>query len=166
MKKVILGFLFFGLTSQAFSQIIELPEIFIYPVNYKYIASVDTEDIDLNVLNVELKAATYNVTDKEYYSDEYDSYDVSFYIPQGYLAAAYDKDGHLLRTIEKYKSVKLPIAVSKAINQRFPNWIVASDVYKVTYSDEKIMAKKIYKMKLTNGNETIKIKTDEEGNFL
>lgn len=166
MKKLIFGLFLFGLTIQTFSQVIELPDVFISPVNYKYIATVNTEDTDPNVANLERKAATYDVTSKDYYSDEYDSYDVSFYIPEGFIAAAYDKDGQLLRTIEKFKSVKLPIAVSKAVNDRFPKWTIESDIYKVTYSDKKMSAKKIYKMKLTNGEETIKVKTDEEGNFL
>lgn len=166
MKNVITGLFLLGLTTQAFCQVIELSDVFISPVNYKYIATVDTEGTDPNVVNVQRKVATYDVTNKDYYNDEYDSYDVSFYIPEGFAAAAYDKDGQLLRTIEKYKSVKLPIAVSKAVNDRFPKWTIESDVYKVTYSSEKISAKKIYKLKLTNGKETIKVKTDEEGNFL
>lgn len=166
MKKLFLGLFLIGLTTQLNSQVIELPEVLISPVNYKYLYTVDTEDIDKSVAQLEREVAEFDVTKADYYNDEYDGYNVSFYIPEGYIAAAYDKEGELLRTIERFKNVKLPMAVSTAINERFPKWTVEKDVYKVTYSSKKSSAKKVYKLKLTNGEKTINVKTDEDGNFL
>ena len=90
---------------------------------------------------------------------------MEFYIPDGKIVAAYDPDGKILRTIEKFNNIKLPTAVSEALLDRFPNWTVASDVYRVTYT-EKMGAKKVYKLKLENGDKEMKIKMNEDGEFL
>lgn len=166
MKKLFLFLLICGLTTPVFAQIIELDTVVIRPITYKYIYEVVDDDIDQSVKDLQLKLATFDVTKEEFYSDEYDSYNVSFYIPKGYAVATYDNDGSLLRTIERYKNVKLPLAVSRALVERFPNWIVDKDIYKVSYSEPKWESKKTYKLKLSNGGKTIRVKTDEEGNFL
>jgi hypothetical protein len=166
MKNLILILFLFGITTPLIAQIIELPEVFINPDKYKYIYEVAGDAKDENVKNLEMEIAKFDVTKQEYYDDEYDTYTVSFYIPQGYAVAVYDGDGNLLRTIERYRNVKLPIAVSQAIAKRFPQWTLDKDVYKVIFNEKKWNAKKVYKLKLTNGEKSLKVKTDEEGNFL
>lgn len=166
MKNLVFTVLLLGILTPVGAQVITLEEVLIYPVKYKYLLEVVDEDTDESVMNLEMEVAKFDVTKEEYYSDEYDSYNVSFYIPEGYAVAAYDKEGNLLRTIERFKDVKLPRAVSKALAKRFPQWTVEKDIYKVIYSDKKWDSKKIYKLKLTNGDKTIRVKTDEDGNFL
>ena len=166
MKNLFLFLLVCGLTTPVFAQIIELDTVVIRPIKYKYIFEVVDDDIDQSVKDLQIKLGKFDVTKEEYYSDEYDSYNVSFYIPKGYAVATYDKEGKLLRTIERYKDVKLPLAVSEALSERFPNWIVDKDIYKVNYSEPKWESKKLYKLKLTNGEKNIRVKSDEEGNFL
>jgi len=109
MKNLFLILFLFGLTVPIFSQIIELDEVIIHPVKYKYLFAVVDEDSDANVKKLEVEVSNFDVTKQEYYSDEYDGYNVSFYIPEGYAVAVYDKDGNILKTIERYKNVKLPI---------------------------------------------------------
>lgn len=166
MKKLIIGLFIFGLTTQVYSQITKLPEVTIKAVNYKYLSAVDenVEDIDVKVL--EEKVAMYNVKNTDLYSDEYDSYSVTFYIPDGYIVAAYDENGKLLRTIERFKNVKLPMNVREKVTKKFPNWVIANDVYIVKYDNKDGIAKKIYKMKLTNTGEVIRIKVDEKGDVM
>jgi hypothetical protein len=166
MKNLFAGLVFFGLSAQVISQEIELPQIEIAPVNYKYLYTVDTEDTDVQVKRLEDHVSKYNVTKSDYFDDEYDTYTVSFYIPEGRIVAAYDREGKLLRTIEKFNNVKLPKAVRMALAHRFPSWRLEKDVYRVSYSGDKAVAEKIYKIKLSNGDKTIKVKTDEDGNFL
>lgn len=166
MKNLFLFLLVCGLTTPLFAQIVELDTVVIRPIKYKYIYEVMDDDTDQSVKDLQLKLGTFDVTNEEYYDDEYDSYRVSFYIPKGYAVATYDKDGKLLRTIERYKNVKLPPAVSEALVERFPKWTVDKDIYKVSYSEPKWESKKTYKLKLTNGEKTIRVKTDEDGNFL
>ena len=166
MKNLFLFLLVFGLTMPVFSQVIKLDEVIIYPAKYKYLYEVVDDDIDKSVQDLQIKLAKFDVTKEEYYDDEYDSYSVSFYIPKGYAVATYDKDGKLLRTIERYKNVKLQLAVIEALVERFPKWTVEKDIYRVSYSEPKWDSKKTYKLKLTNAGKTIRVKTDENGNFL
>ena len=168
MKKFILSLLVIGLTSLVYSQVTkveELSEVVVTAVNYKYLNQTDNKVAAVPVQMLQRKVAAYDVTTKDYYQDDYDYYTVEFYIPDGKIVAAYDPDGKILRTIEKFNDIKLPDAVSKALLERFPNWEIVSDVYRVTYSDKK-GAKKNYKLKLQNGDKSMRVKMSEDGEFL
>ena len=168
MKKFILSLLVIGLVSPVYSQITkveELSEVVVTAVNYKYLNQTDNKVAAVPVQMLQRKVAAYDVTTKDYYQDDYEYYTVEFYIPDGKIVAAYDADGKILRTIEKFKDIKLPDAVSKALLERFPNWDIVSDIYRVTYTD-KMGAKKQFKLKLQNGERTMKVKMNEDGEFL
>lgn len=166
MKKSILIILLITFSTQVYSQIIELPEVIITAVNYKYLNAVDADTNDLTVQMLEEKVAMFDLKNSEFYNDEYDTYNISFYIPDGKILAAYDKNGKLIRTIEKFKNVKLPEYVRNAIAERFPNWSMTSDVYKVNFHKDNDVAKKQYKVRLVNGDKRMRIKIDDKGNFL
>lgn len=144
---------------------VTLPEVTIKAVRYKYLSAVDNQDVAQPVRMLERQAAEYDVKETDYYEDEYDNYFVSFYIPQGSILAAYDKDGRLIRTAEKYSDIGLPQAVREAVVKRFPNWSIAKDAYLVTYNEDK-GAKKVYKILLKNGDKRMKVKANENGEFL
>ena len=165
MKKIMYFLISVGFVSQMNAQEIKLPEVVISAVNYKYLNAVNTEDSDPAVARLEQEVAFYNIKESDLYEDEYDTYMIEFYIPDGRIVAAYDKDGNILRTIEKFQSVKLPKYVRDAVFTRFPNWTLDKDVYYVTYN-EKRDAKKVYKIKLRNGKEVMRVKIDAEGNFM
>ena len=165
MKNPILIILLLALSSQVFSQVTELKEVEITAVNYKYLNEVDSKDVAITVKQLEEKVAMFDLKSSEYYNDEYDTYNISFYIPDGKILAAYDKNGKLIRTIEKFKNVKLPKAVRDAVAKRFPNWSMTSDVYKVSFHKKNDVAKKQYKVNLENGDKKMKVKLDEKGNF-
>ena len=165
MKKIMYFLISIGFVSQLKAQEIKLPEVVISAVNYKYLNAVNTEDSDPSVTRLEQEVAFYNIKESDLYEDEYDTYMIEFYIPDGKIVAAYDKDGKILRTIEKFQSVKLPKDVRDAVFTRFPNWTLDKDVYYVTYNENKD-AKKIYKIKLRNGKDVMRVKIDAEGNFM
>lgn len=166
MKKLIIGLLVFGLTTQfMLSQIIELPEINV-SVNYKYLDATDSEEVAVPVQLLREKVAFYNLKESELYNDEYDTYAVSFYIPEGKIVAAYNKDGRIIRTIERFKDVKLPKSVLMSVAKRFPNWTITKDVYKVNYHNKKGVTKNDYKIKLENGDKTMVVKVNDMGEFL
>jgi hypothetical protein len=153
MKKIVFSLILFGLTSQGFSQIIkteQLSEVVVTAVNYKYLNAITNEEEALPVQMLERKAAAYNIKESELYSDEYEFYTVSFFIPNGKIVAVYNADGQIIRTIEKFKDIKLPETVAKAVVDRFPKWEVDN---------------KTYKLKLKNGDERMKVKIDETGTF-
>lgn len=159
-----LGALIVGFISPSFAQKV-LPEVTVTAVKYKYLSAVDNKELAQPVRLLERKAAEFDVKNSEYYDDEYDEYYISFYLPEGYLLATYDKDGKLLRTAEKYKNVALPGAVSQAVAKRFPQWTIPSDVYLVTYQEEK-GATKVWKLLLKNEDKRLRIKTNEAGEFI
>ena len=166
MKKIILGLFVFGLTIQSFAQIVELPEVEIVAVNYKYLNDVDESDAAQSVKLLQREVASYDLKSSEYYEDQYENYFISFYIPQGKILASYDKDGNILRTVEKYKNIALPTAVAVSVGTKYPGWTISENAYLVNYHDEKGVTKKEYKILLEKDNSRMRIKTDENGNIL
>ncbi|NJB70397.1 hypothetical protein GGR42_000859 [Saonia flava] len=168
MKKILFGLLVVGLTTQAFSQVIkteELSEVVVMATNYKYLSDVDSKEAPVDAKLLERMVASFDVKDSEFYQDEYDLYNVTFFIPDGKILAAYDKDGKVLRTVEKFKDINVPEVVRNSVYKRFPGWMISKDVYLVNYHQEK-GANRRYKLKLVNGDKTLRVKTDEDGNFL
>lgn len=166
MKKILLGLFVFGLTIQSFAQVIELPEVEIVAVNYKYLNDVREPDAAQPVKQLQREVAVFDLKNSEYYEDEYDDYFISFYIPQGKILASYDKEGNVLRTVEKYKNIALPKVVSEAIVKNYSGWKIAENAYLVNYHDRKGVTKKEYKILLEKDNRRMRVKTDENGNIL
>ena len=166
MKKSILSLIIFCLTFGMYSQITQLPEVVITAVNYKYLNAVENEDTDLSVQMLQEHVAMYDLKNSDLYGDEYDTYTVSFYIPDGKILAAYDKNGEIIRTIERFQNVKLPKDVRNAVYKRFPNWSLEKDVYLVNYHKNNEKISKQYKVKLKNGKKVMRVKLAEDGNFL
>jgi len=170
MKKLIFGFLIFGFAIQSFAQIKteKLSEVVISATNYKYLNKVGLTNASISVELLQSKVASFDLKDSEYYSDEYDLYEISFYIPDGHILAAYDKNGNIIRTIERFKDIALPRVVIESVAKQYPNWIFKKDVYLVSYYDNNEGGKitKKYKITLENSDKRIKIKVDENGIFL
>tara|TARA_R110002050_G_scaffold286468_3_gene436953 strand:- start:34639 stop:35148 length:510 start_codon:yes stop_codon:yes gene_type:complete len=169
MKKVLFGLLALGLTTQSYSQIIkteELSEVVVVATNFKYLNDVNSEEVaSIPVELLQRKVAAYDVKDSEFYQDEYGVYNITFYIPQGKILAEYNGEGKIVRTIERFKDINLPMSVKKAVLDKYPKWTITKDIYMVSYTDNS-GSKKTYKLKLENGGETIRVKTDGNGNFL
>lgn len=168
MKKSLLILFLFGLMSSLSAQITEpeeLKEVELVAVNYKYLDATTSDQVAVPVKMLQEKVAKFDITREDFYQDEYGVYEVSFFIPVGTILAAYDRDGKLIRTIEKFKNISVPAAVREAVMEQYPKWEIIKDVYLVNYHDKK-GAEKTYKLKLQNGNEVIRVKTDEKGNIL
>ena len=175
MKKIILGLFVialtiqFGLTPQAIAQVVDegmLPEIEVHAMNYKYLSSIDNADAPVPVRLLEQKVANHDLKNSDIYQDEYDTYHVSFFIPEGRIVAVYDKDGNITKTIEKFVNIKPPKAIKESVERRFPGWVIYKDTYLVSYHKDRGLIKKQYKLILENGDERIRVKTDEKGKFI
>lgn len=166
MKKILLSLLVLAITIPAVAQdpIVKLHEVIISATTYKYLSRAGSEDEAIQVSELQHKVANYDVTEADFYRDDYDEYFVTFYIPEGKVLAAYDKDGNILRTVEKYKNINLPKAVKESILMSYPNWTISKDIYLVNYHLDKGATKK-YKLKLESGDKTLRIKVDEYGNI-
>ncbi|WP_303315233.1 nicotinate-nucleotide adenylyltransferase [Flavivirga abyssicola] len=166
MKKILIGLFIFGVTTQINSQTIELPNTVI-SVNYKYSDVTDLDHTPKRVKKLENEILSYNHKELSKLYDKIDDiYEISFYLPEGRIIAAYDKTGKIIRTNEKYKNVKLPLAVMQSISKRFPNWGIIEDTYLIKYHYNKDSLTQEYKVKIKNDDKTIMIKTDEKGIFL
>jgi hypothetical protein len=163
--KSITLFFFFVLVifTTAFSQVL-MPEVIISATRYKYLSAVDNRELAQPIRLLEHQAATYDVKNSEYYDDEYEEYNISFYLPAGYVLATYNKDGKLLRTAERFKNVALPKSVAQSLVKRYPHWAIPKDVYKVTYEEDKGVTK-VWKVLLKQGDKRLKVKLTEEGEF-
>ena len=158
---MMLGAFVLGFSINSFAQN-ELPEVTVKAVKYKYLTAAGEKDAALPVKMLQQRLAEYDVKSADFYEDEYDTYFVTFYLPEGQILAAYDKDGKLLRTAEKYKDIALPQVVRNAVTYRFPQWTIRKDVYLVNYYEEN-KATKVYKLTLQNGNNRFKVKVNEKG---
>ena len=168
MKKLIIGLFVLGLMTQGFAQITkveQLSEVVVVAVNYKYLNQVDSQEAAVPVELLQRKVATYDLKSQEFYDDDFEFYTVSFFIPEGKIVAAYDSNGKILRTIERYKDIALPMDVTMAVAKRFPGWSITKDVYLINYHESKGVTKK-YKITLENGEKRLKVKVDSEGNFM
>ncbi|AKQ46336.1 nicotinate-nucleotide adenylyltransferase [Rufibacter radiotolerans] len=154
-----------GFVNLATAQDVKLPEIRVTAVNYKYLSALDKNEVSEPVKLLRREAAAYDIRTSSVYEDDYDNYSISFEIPQGKILATYDENGKLLRTAERFTNTALPPAVAKAVVTKYPGWKIAKDVYLVSYSEPK-GAKKKYKITLENGDKRMKVKTDENGQFL
>ena len=167
MKQIKLALCFasflIGAVLPSFSQVL-LPEVIISATRYKYLSAVDNRELAQPIRLLEYKAASYDVKNSEFYDDEYEEYNISFYLPAGYVLATYDKDGKLLRTAERFKNVALPKSVVQSLVKRYPHWAIPKDVYKVTYEEDKGVTK-VWKVVLKQGDKRLKVKLNEEGTF-
>ncbi|MBT8271575.1 MAG: nicotinate-nucleotide adenylyltransferase [Flavobacteriaceae bacterium] len=164
MRKLILGLLIFGLTSQLNAQVIELEAVELTAVNYKYLNAVDSKEVPVPVKMLQQKVAEFDLKNAEFYTDEYDLYEVRFFIPEGKILAAYNKDGVIIRTAERFKNVKLPEMVRFAVADRYPGWEIEKDVYRVDYYDGD--SNRQWKVVLTKGDKKKRVKLDGYGKFL
>ena len=168
MKKYLLSLLVFGLTTQFYAQVVQgglLPNVEVHAMNYKYLNSIDNSSNQADIRKLEQKVANYDLQGADFYVEDYDLYKVSFYIPDGHIVAAYNSEGVVLYTIEKFKNAKLPKPVINSVNEKFPGWTVTKDVYKLSYT-EKEGVRKMYKITLDNGVKKLRVKTDANGNFI
>ena len=153
MKKLLFGLIILGLTIQTHAQITKvekLSEVVIAATNYKYLTNVGIENASVPVTKLEHKVANFDLKNSEFYNDEYDEYSVSFHIPVGTILAAYDKDGVLLRTIERFTNIVLPREVLESVAKEYPNWAFDKTVYLVNYHQNSSITKK-YKIRLKKG---------------
>ncbi len=165
MKKILLGLFLLGLTTQVNAQTIELSEVEL-SVNYKYLNTTESEDAAVPVKKLVDKLLACNEENTDLYVDDNGEYCVSFYIPEGQIVAAFNNEGKILRTFEKYKNIRLPLEVLQNIATNYPNWSITGNTYLVSFHCDKSSVKRLYKITLQNEDKVLNIKTDEKGLFL
>jgi uncharacterized protein YuzE len=143
----------------------ELAEVVVKAANYRYLNAVDNTEVPAPIRNLQEEVASYDTTGKELYVDEDQTYNAAFEIPEGKILVAYDEHGNILKTVERFRNIRLPKDVRNTLADRYIGWSVVKDLYLINYSQE-LGAKKVYDIKLKNNNETVRVKLDENGKVL
>ncbi|MFB9056451.1 nicotinate-nucleotide adenylyltransferase [Mariniflexile ostreae] len=165
MKNLVFGLIVFGFATQGFTQEIALAEVELV-ANHNYLNVINTESVALPVKKLENEVLKYNIKDSGFEYERGETYQVTFSLPEGKIIAAYNDEGTLLSTEEKYKNVKLPSKVIYGILEKYPNWAIINNTYYVNYHNEKGVTKRLYKIRLVNDEKSLAIKADEKGNFI
>lgn len=166
MKKFLILLLCIGSVQALIAQDrAQLDEVVVVAYNYRYLSAVDNSEAPVPIQRLEREVADFQVTETDAYLDDFDTYTVSFAIPDGKIVAVYDNEGEIIKTIERFNDFQLPASIISVLKTDFPKWTIVKDVYKVSYNS-KTGAKKLYKIKLKNGKETIRIRMNGEGNYL
>ncbi len=166
MKKFLLVLMLVGLTNPLMAQDpIMLSEVLIGGANYKYLNEVDFTEAPMPVRILERSAAEFKAEGKDLYVDEFGTYAVSFYIPDSRVVALYDEKGEIIKTVERYKDVQLPQDVYYALITDYPDWEVVKDIYHVKYHHKK-GTDKYFVIHLKKGKDNIRLKIDDNGNYL
>jgi hypothetical protein len=163
MKKLIFIYAIFAFPLSAMAQVVTLPEVEVTAQNYKYLDAVQNTPVPKTVEFLERYATEYDLKNSEYYEDEYEKYFVSIYIPSGKILAVYDKEGNILRTVEKYQNVALPNIIAQSVKKNFPGWNMTKNVFLVHYHNEMGLMRKEYKIVLEKGYQGMRIKLDDQG---
>ena len=173
MKNLIIVLIIAGLTTIGFAQNsanefeIALDEVEVLGMNYEYLNAVGYRDAAEPVKLLTQKAASFDLTYSTCLKADYENqeYYVQFKIPEGEILAIYDNKGEIIRTSEKFEDIRLPLAVSNAIVEKYPGWRIEGDIYLVNYRRNKEIIKK-YKLFIRKGEKNTRVSTDENGNFL
>jgi len=143
----------------------ELEEVVVKAANYRYLNAVDNTEVPAPVRNLQEEVATYDTSKKDLYIDEDLTYNAAFEIPEGKILVAYDEKGNILKTVERFKNIRLPRSVRNALAQEYAGWSIVKDLYLINYSQE-LGAKKVYDIKLKNANDVVRIKMNENGKLI
>jgi hypothetical protein len=171
MKSLLLGLLIFGITNQMHSQNppskSETKSSILQ--NIKYLEHVNAKDNPIIVMKLENVAAQYNITESSIYKQKSNTtYEVVFEESNGKIVATYNKSGEIIKSVEEYNNLKLPIQVSVAISKKYPGWSFASNTHRIIYKNGSI--KKMYDVIIKNNSTTKELKFEldnsPESNYL
>ncbi len=173
MKTLVIGLAILGLTNLAHAQEqnvevihVKLKDFEATPAkNQAYFSSVFDKQSSLQVQLVQTEINHYDITKTAIFKNSYDTYDVLFKSAHGDVIASYDRDGKLLKCVEKFEDVLPPPKVREAVIKKYPGWNLNSTSYRVDYHQNRDV-KKIYQLQLKKDNEKINLKVNCQGVIL
>lgn len=140
----------------------ELPAVVIKSAGRDFSVYLPDRNPDAKVRQMQEKFIGYNIG-KDH--EGYDEYLVLMQSDEAYLAATYNQNGKLIKVVEKYENVKLPISVMLSVAKAFPDWTIVKDKFLYTQEDGTITDKK-YNLKLKKDNDVKKIVVNPQGKIL
>ncbi|ALJ06589.1 hypothetical protein APS56_16245 [Pseudalgibacter alginicilyticus] len=166
MKKIIFSILALGSFVFMHSQTVELPETII-SAHSDYINSVVNENSINYIKKLEEALLNYDHSEiSNLYDSKKDIYNVTFKIPEGQIIASFNREGKIIKTFEKYKNIRLPLAVMQAVAEKYPNYSIIEDVYVANFNSDKDDLKQEYRIKIKNVDSILTVKTNKQGEFI
>lgn len=158
MKKFVTTMIILGLTSLGFAQsteedvsTFELEDVTVSPANLDYLRATRDETTPEVARELQYKAAAFAVTEMPGYDAKAtDPIEILFRASNGKLIAAYDTQGKILYTNEKFENVVLPLKIREMVFSDNNGWQMAENQYRCTYDKDRAIKKK-YKIDLTDG---------------
>jgi hypothetical protein len=174
MRTQLIGLLFLGLTSLTQAQngietdvdakSVDLNNIII-SANSRYMNKVYDDNTSQVVKKLEQVVAGFDIKKHDVYSSKYETYEVNFITPsKTSMYATYDSNGIILSSNERYDNILLPHSVRQSLVKEYPDWILHSNSYRVSY-DHRGDIKKLYKIQVRKDGEKKKLKIDVVGNM-
>ncbi|GAA4300648.1 hypothetical protein [Aestuariibaculum suncheonense] len=120
------------------------------------------------ISSLETLVANYDVTKQSFYDEKLTTYKIDFKEgdkKDGVITAVFDTDGNLVKSLERFKNIRLPRVVLDAINDVYPGAIIKTNTYVVSYN-ENSGTNKIYKVKIDANGNTKSLKVDSNGKFI
>ncbi|WP_027137497.1 hypothetical protein [Gaetbulibacter saemankumensis] len=117
---------------------------------------------------LEKKVAQFNITKQPVFKNPKKSYTVVFKENENYkgqIIAKYDKVGKLIETNERFCDIRLPRIIRSCINSNFPGAIIQSNLYVLSYSENKRVLE-FYKVKIDHNGKKETVKIDTKGNII
>ncbi|UQD54864.1 hypothetical protein [Flavobacterium sp. K5-23] len=173
MKTLIVTLLVLGLSLSSFAQvkpmkdmdkmkIEELPAVVIKRIGNDFSVYLPDNNPDKDVRNIQEKFIAYDLG-KDYEGAE--TYLLVMETKKGSLSATYNEKGKLVRVVENYKNVKLPIAVMISVYKKYPDWTIVNDKFLYTQEEGDVL-KKQYQLKIKKNKETRKLTVRPNGEIL
>ena len=136
-------------------------------VNATYLNSSVFTDNAAYVKNLQQHASKYDVKKSDVYnhSSSSSTYNVDFSTKKGDMTVTYDSDGQISSSQERYKNVALPRPVIVSIMKTYPSWRLDSNICNINYKHNKGVLTS-YKVKISKGNQTKTVKSDDKGNII
>ena len=112
--------------------------------NSDYLINVSQKDTPQRVSKLQNIVANYNIQDNEVFEGKTKStYDVVFEETNGSITATYNTNGNIIKTVEKFRDLKLPYVLAKEIFKQNPSWSLKGNTQVISY-DEKNGSIKVY----------------------
>lgn len=90
-------------------------------------------------------------------TEDLDEIQVSFVNRNGFLKATFDKEGNLVKTVQKFKNISLPGDIREQVYKDNKGWSITRNIYVATGKGPMIQKEK-YRIRLKNGSKNKNIK--------
>ncbi len=171
MKNLVIGLFVLGLTSLGFSQNtnseveeVQLEGVVVSDVNLNYLEKVQDNTTSDHVIFLENEASIFDIKGLAEFDSRKESFKVIFKGSKGYIIADYDSNGKIIKTLERYKDIKLPKNMIKSVLSQYPKSNFLKVAYTVDYQDQKNV-KKIYKIQIMSDGTKRNLKISSDGNL-